>query len=96
MFYVYVFLLLGIYIYSLMMILDHFFQIRQSALLFFMVIAIFLLTYSNMWFIPVKDWLQYGVAGQGSPRPAGTGVLRPQADRLVHPADLSADCRGAS
>lgn len=63
-FYVYVFLLLGIYLYSVMMILDHFFQINQSALLFFMAIALFLLSYSNIWSLPVKDWLQYGVAYQ--------------------------------
>ncbi len=62
--FVYVFILVGIYLYSLVMILDHFFQIRASGMLFFMVVTVLMLTYSNLWPFPVNDLLNDGVATQ--------------------------------
>ncbi|MBN2044877.1 MAG: hypothetical protein JW757_07655 [Anaerolineales bacterium] len=63
-FHIYQFVLVGIYLYSLMMIADHFYQIRRAPILFFIFLSVYLLTYSDLWPYPMKILLHDGVAIQ--------------------------------
>ncbi|MFN2146517.1 MAG: DUF6798 domain-containing protein [Anaerolineales bacterium] len=61
---VYQFILIGIYLYSLVNIADHFFQIKRSKLVYFLFLSLFLLTFSAFWLGSISGVLQDGVAGQ--------------------------------
>ncbi len=58
------FILIEIYLYSLVHIADHFFQIKRNNLVYFLFLSIFLLTFSAVWLGTVSGVLQHGVAGQ--------------------------------
>jgi flagellar basal body-associated protein FliL len=64
LFYLYQFFLIGIYLFSIVGIVDHLYNLRRKKLLFFIFISIYLLSYSTYWPGTIPLTLYYGVAGQ--------------------------------
>jgi hypothetical protein len=64
LFYLFQLVLIGVYLYSLIGIADHFYNLRRKKLLFFIFVSIYLLSYSIYWPGSIPETLYYGVAGQ--------------------------------
>ncbi|MEN8241165.1 MAG: hypothetical protein ABFS17_04535, partial [Chloroflexota bacterium] len=64
LFYIFQFVLIGVYLYSIFGIVDHFYNLKKSKLLLFIFGTLYLLSYSTFWPGTIPTTLHYGVAGQ--------------------------------